>query len=116
MQRKNLWLVFCAIVWNTVEIKIMKCFCSPGPAGPKGSQGSVGITGAKGIPGSNGAAGAPGTTGPRGQPGASSYVGSVYTRWGRTSCPGGATLIYQGSTPGKAWYSLLFHYCFVGFG
>ena len=43
----------------------------PGPAGP---------------PGPPGVKGDPGT-----QPG-----GAVYTRWGRTTCPAGATLVYAG--------------------
>ena len=41
--------------------------------------------------------GPPGTTGPRGPPGPTgSSGGTVYTRWGRKSCPEGATLLYEG--------------------
>ena len=47
----------------------------PGPAGPPGPPGEKGNSGS--------------------QPG-----GAVYTRWGRTTCPTGATLVYAGRAAG----------------
>ena len=44
--------------------------------------------------------GPPGLQGPPGTPGAGSVV---YTRWGRTSCPPTAYLVYSGRTAGS-WY------------
>ena len=48
------------------------------------------------MPGATGAPGAPGPAGPPGIPADTSLIGSVYTRWGRTSCDGDAVLLYQG--------------------
>ena len=57
-----------------------------GPPGPKGDQGPVGKTGAQGPQGAKGE---------RGQDGARAN-GVNYVRWGRTSCPNGAQIVYQG--------------------
>ena len=53
----------------------------PGPAGPPGPPGEKGNSGS--------------------QPG-----GAVYTRWGRTMCPTGATLVYTGRAAGADYYQL----------
>ena len=58
----------------------------PGPPGPKGDQGPVGKTGAKGPQGAKGQ---------RGQDGSGSS-GVKYVRWGRTTCPSGAQIVYKG--------------------
>ena len=57
-----------------------------GAPGPKGDQGPVGKTGAQGPQGAKGE---------RGQDGARAN-GVNYVRWGRTSCPNGAQIVYQG--------------------
>ena len=49
----------------------------------------------------NGTQGMPGAEGPLGPPGAKGDLGpqaggAVYTRWGKTVCPQGATLVYAG--------------------
>ena len=59
----------------------------PGPPGPKGNQGAVGKTGAKGPQGTKGEKGQNGT----GQSGVN------YVRWGRTTCPSGAQIVYKGN-------------------
>ena len=59
---------------------------SPGPPGPKGDQGAVGKTGAQGPQGEKGE---------KGQDGAGNS-GVQYVRWGRTTCPTGAQIVYKG--------------------
>ena len=54
----------------------------PGPPGPKGEQGAIGRTGAKG---------------PQGAKGEKGQSGVKYIRWGRTTCPGGAQIVYKGN-------------------
>ena len=63
----------------------------PGPPGPKGDQGPVGKTGAKGPQGAKGQ---------RGQDG-SGRSGVKYVRWGRTTCPSGAQIVYKGKETKK---------------
>ena len=58
-----------------------------GPPGPKGDQGAVGKTGAKGPQGAKGE---------KGQDGAGTS-GVKYVRWGRTTCPKGAQIVYKGN-------------------
>ena len=58
----------------------------PGPPGPKGDQGVVGKTGAQGPQGEKGE---------KGQDGAGNS-GAQYVRWGRTTCPTGAQIVYKG--------------------
>ena len=58
----------------------------PGPPGPKGDQGAVGKTGAQGPQGAKGE---------KGQDGAGTS-GVKYVRWGRTTCPSGAQVVYKG--------------------
>ena len=59
---------------------------SPGPPGPKGDQGAVGKTGAQGSQGAKGEKGQDGT----------GNSGVKYVRWGRTTCPSGAQIVYKG--------------------
>ena len=47
----------------------------PGPPGPKGDRGAVGAKGDKGEDGKSGV---------------------QYVRWGRTTCPSGADIVYKG--------------------
>ena len=58
----------------------------PGPPGPKGDQGAVGKTGAQGPQGAKGE---------KGQDG-SGTSGVKYIRWGRTTCPSSAEVVYKG--------------------
>ncbi|XP_071817231.1 uncharacterized protein [Apostichopus japonicus] len=81
--------------------------CPPGPQGPPGQQGT------QGMPGRDGRdailVGLPSTVDkeqpvPADVPGPSdgaSPVGAMYTRWGRTSCPEGSELIYEGVMAGS---------------
>ena len=55
-----------------------------GPPGPPGISGPQGPVGEKGSPGSSGLPGPQGEHGPQGP---ATGGGTVYTRWGRTSCP-----------------------------
>ena len=61
-------------------------------------RGRDGLAGRDGLPGAQGPAGPPG---PQGPPGVSSG-GAVYTRWGKSSCPGvyGTELLYSGIAGG----------------
>ena len=59
---------------------------SPGPPGPKGDHGAVGKTGAQGPQGAKGEKGQDGT----------GNSGVKYVRWGRTTCPRGAQIVYKG--------------------
>ncbi|XP_068731429.1 short-chain collagen C4-like [Montipora capricornis] len=59
----------------------------PGPPGPKGQQGAPGPQGAKGEKGQKGTA----------------KSGVKYVRWGRTTCPTGAQIIYKGIIGGEYW-------------
>ena len=58
----------------------------PGPPGPKGDQGAVGRTGAQGPQGAKGEKGQDGT----------GQSGVKYVRWGKTTCPSGAQIVYKG--------------------
>ena len=82
----------------------------PGPKGATGAQrapgesviGSPGVPGTTGTPGVPGEQGARGSAGPKGEPGSpgtSVEAGSTYIRWGRISCNGNATLVYNGNEP-----------------
>ena len=76
----------------------------PGPAGPEGAEGPRGYRGYRGLegpPGPEGEDGANGTTGPAGPPGPPSG-GTIYTRWGKSSCPEvqGTELLYSSITGG----------------
>ena len=66
-----------------------------GETGQKGEQGEPGLPGQAGI------TSPPGPQGPPGQRGG----GVVYTRWGRTVCPGerGTQLVYDGYAGGIAY-------------
>ena len=68
-----------------------------GPPGISGPRGSVGDKGSRGSPGLSGAQGQPGPQGP------ATGGGTVYTRWGRTSCPSvqGTSLVYSGRAGGS---------------
>ena len=68
----------------------------PGPPGLPGRDGRDGISGPVGLPGADGQRG---LTGPRGDPGG----GASYVRWGRTTCPEGADLVYEGLAAGTRY-------------
>ncbi|XP_078698445.1 uncharacterized protein LOC144925972 isoform X3 [Branchiostoma floridae x Branchiostoma belcheri] len=68
------------------------------PIGPSGCQ--SGRDGRDGIPGAAGSPGAAGPPGPKGEPGTG---GAVYVRWGRTTCPSGATKVYNGYAGGTQY-------------
>ena len=76
--------------------------CDPlrGKEGRDGLPGLPGRDGRDGEKGDVGMKGPPGLQGPPGTPGAGSVV---YTRWGRTSCPPTASLVYSGRAAGS-WY------------
>ena len=85
----------------------------PGPQGDKGDQGELGPPGQKGDRGLAGSQGPVGISGPQGatgekgdcgDPGLSGPIrGTVYIRWGRTSCPTdqGTDLVYSGRAGGS---------------
>jgi len=83
-----------------------------GATGAKGAKGDTGATGPQGVKGATGATGATGaqgpqgTVGPQGPPGPAGSpapAGITYTRWGRSTCAGGAELVYSGYAGGKHW-------------
>ncbi|KAL9974709.1 hypothetical protein ACROYT_G011782 [Oculina patagonica] len=59
---------------------------APGPPGPKGDTGPTGSPGLKGPQGPKGDKGQDGT----------GTSGVKYVRWGRTTCPNGAQMVYKG--------------------
>ena len=82
----------------------------PGDQGEKGLpgiQGPPGITGPRGPVGEKGSRGSPGLTGPQGEQGPQGPLtgGTVYTRWGRTTCPTdqGTELVYSGRAGGSQY-------------
>ena len=79
-----------------------------GERGLPGFRGPPGISGPRGPVGDKGSRGSPGLAGPQGVPGAQGPAtggGTVYTRWGRTSCPSdqGTTLVYSGRAGGSVY-------------
>ena len=76
--------------------------------GRDGRDGITGAPGATGKDGRDGDKGMKGDVGPMGPPGPRGPPtgGSVYIRWGRTTCPNttGAELVYQGIAAGS-WYN-----------
>ena len=85
----------------------------PGPPGLMGEPGRAGLAGAAGLPGQVGAPGLPGRSGLPGKRGLQGPPGQrvggvVYTRWGRTVCPGelGTQLVYDGYVGGSAHNAL----------
>ena len=77
----------------------------PGDQGERGPPGPSGISGPRGPVGEKGSPGSPGLTGPQGEHGPQGPAtggGTVYTRWGRTSCPmnQGTDLVYSGRAGG----------------
>ena len=96
----------------------------PGPVGPIGPPGEFGrpgppgidgIPGVPGLPGESGRDGLPGPRGMKGDPGSPSLPGlvpeatggSVYTRWGRTTCPSlkGTVEVYNGYAAGSFYHT-----------
>ncbi|CAH1250391.1 COL6A5 [Branchiostoma lanceolatum] len=66
----------------------------------------AGRDGRDGIPGASGLQGPPGQKGNRGQLGSKGDPGTggaVYVRWGRKTCPSGATTVYSGVAGGTAY-------------
>ncbi|KXJ27392.1 Short-chain collagen C4 [Exaiptasia diaphana] len=66
---------------------------SPGQQGRDGRDGKNGLPGPKGPQGPQGPSGQNGARGPQGLSGG----GIEYIRWGKTSCPSGADLVYKGN-------------------
>ena len=73
-----------------------------GPAGLEGPKGSRGVHGYQGIAGPRGPQGFTGQKGDRGYrgPPGPTRGGITYTRWGKSSCPSGTSLVYAGRTTG----------------
>ncbi|XP_031553670.1 short-chain collagen C4-like [Actinia tenebrosa] len=72
----------------------------PGKPGKDGHDGKDGRDGKDGSPGPRGLKGETGHQGVRGPPGQNSS-GVQYVRWGRTTCPYNATLLYKGRVGGE---------------
>ena len=86
LERKQAWFFDQVFFLSGEAGKPGKNKPSPGPPGPKGDQGPAGKTGAQGPRGAKGEKGQDGT----------GTSGVNYVRWGRTSCPSGAQIVYQG--------------------
>ena len=75
-----------------------------GPTGAKGDEGAQGPTGAKGDEGAQGPTGAKGDEGQKGSAGGNYVGGSIFTRWGRTTCDTTNTeLVYAGIAAGTRY-------------
>ncbi|XP_078658814.1 uncharacterized protein LOC144904093 [Branchiostoma floridae x Branchiostoma belcheri] len=90
------------------------CQTQPGRDGRDGRDGTAGAPGLKGEPGQKGDTGlqghgAKGQKGEQGTPGNNGLGGGVYVRWGRKTCPSGATTVYSGVAGGT-------HYSHIGGG
>ena len=78
-----------------------ECTLKPGPKGDQGEKGERGMkglkgdTGSTGLQGQQGPRGYTGLTGSKGQKG-DTNSGTTYIRWGRTTCPSGAVMLYNG--------------------
>ena len=78
-----------SMIYDPSEIAINPLFSgAPGPAG---------LPGRDGQPGPAGAPGGRGPVGPQGLTGPPALTGSVYTRWGRKTCAGNSSVIYEGT-------------------
>ena len=83
-----------------------ECTLKPGPKGDQGEKGERGMQGLKGDTGSTGLQGPQGVrgynglTGSKGQKG-DTNSGTTYIRWGRTDCPSGAVILYNGRAAGS---------------
>ena len=93
------------------EAGVNGCMGLPGDQGERGLpglQGPSGITGPRGPVGEKGSRGYPGLTGPQGEQGPQGPLtgGTVYTRWGRTTCPTnqGTELVYSGRAGGSQYH------------
>ncbi|XP_031555085.1 gliomedin-like, partial [Actinia tenebrosa] len=71
------------------QLEAKRIVCLRGRDGRDGVPGLPGAHGVRGRPGRNG------QLGPRGPRGYRGPGGVVYVRWGRTTCPWGATLVYK---------------------
>ena len=71
--------------------------------GLTGSKGQKGVRGYNGLTGSKGQKGVPGYTGLTGSKGqkGDTNSGTTYIRWGRTTCPSGAVMLYNGRAAGS---------------
>ena len=100
-------LVMTVTVLQKVEFSTCANTCNLHPVpivglpGRKGDEGAQGPTGAKGDVGPQGAKGDEGQKGSAGE----NYVGgSIYTRWGRTTCDTtGTELVYAGTAAGTKY-------------
>ena len=73
--------------------------CKDGIAGRDGRDGRDGAQGLKGDKGESGMKGERGPVGPQ----APKNGGVSYIRWGKTTCPTGATLVYSGKAAGSRY-------------
>ncbi|XP_072024324.1 uncharacterized protein [Amphiura filiformis] len=83
----------------------------PGRDGQAGSNGQPGQIGPQGIPGKVGPPGLRGLSGPEGPPGSPGapgidaanpvISGAIYIRWGKSSCPSTADMVYNGFAGGE---------------
>nr|XP_002737844.1 PREDICTED: uncharacterized protein LOC100375184 [Saccoglossus kowalevskii] len=106
--------VTCDLSWLAEHSTILR-----GPPGPQGLPGNNGIPGIPGTPGTSPGIGCPNSrnldidTGPVSGDSSASHVnettGSVYVRWGRSTCEDTAELVYEGVIGGA-------HYTHKGSG
>ncbi|XP_028518280.1 short-chain collagen C4 isoform X2 [Exaiptasia diaphana] len=90
------------------ELQSKKGWCKDGTPGAPGAPGKPGKDGRDGQQGLPGPRGSPGSQGPRGVQGPMGHPGPKsggvkYIRWGRTSCPSGANLVYKGRVGGERY-------------
>ena len=89
---------------STCKSKAAPIVSLPGKEGRQGPPGPTGETGPMGPPGSPGLRGESGLQGPPGPKGSNYVGGSIYTRWGRTTCGAtGTELVYAGIAAGTPY-------------
>ena len=86
----SVWFSFAIL---TLWYKAVSFYFIAGDSGKPGS--SVPVPGPPGQKGDRGTVGAQGAKGEKGQTGKS---GAKYVRWGRTTCPSGAEIVYKGTS------------------
>ena len=79
----------------TLWYKAVSFYFIAGEVGKPGS--SVSVPGTPGQKGDRGAVGRTGAQGAKGERGQTGKSGVKYVRWGRTTCPSGAEIVYKGT-------------------
>ena len=101
MSQVSLLCAFLAVLAVTATAEVTNC--SNILRGRDGIPGRDGRDGRDGLQGPIGPQGPIGVRGEKGHKGDAGFSGVTYTRWGRTVCPQGTSLVYSGVAAGTKW-------------